>query len=151
MSDMLLANEPLANEPLIREGVFAFVLLAMALWEIVAKRRPQMIHRRQRWPSNLAIVVLDTLAVRLFFPLAAVGAALIAAEQGWGLFSLVSVPIWLAVVISVVISVVMLDVATTSSTASSMPLPGCGGCIACTMLIRSSMSPRGCASILWKS
>ncbi|MCE9681138.1 sterol desaturase family protein [Halomonas alkalisoli] len=66
-----------------------------------------MIHRRQRWPSNLAIVVLDTLAVRLAFPLAAVGAALVAAEQGWGLFNLVSVPIWLAVVVSVV----MLDVA----------------------------------------
>ncbi|MCK8515525.1 sterol desaturase family protein [Methylonatrum kenyense] len=102
MSDALLAHEPL-----IRGGAFAFVLLAMALWEVVARRRSQRIHRRQRWPSNLAIVVLDTLAVRLFFPLAAVGAALVAAEQCWGLFNLVSVPIWLAVVVSVV----MLDVA----------------------------------------
>ncbi|TFH87445.1 sterol desaturase family protein [Billgrantia azerbaijanica] len=102
MSDILLAHEPM-----IRGSAFVFILLAMALGEVVARRRPQRIHRRQRWPSNLAIVVLDTLAVRLFFPLAAVGAALIAAEQGWGLFNLVSVPIWLAVVISVV----MLDVA----------------------------------------
>ncbi|MBS9405587.1 sterol desaturase family protein [Halomonas sp. TRM85114] len=102
MAEMLLAHEPL-----IRGGVFALVLLAMAFWEIVARRRPQHIHRRQRWPSNLAIVVLDTLVVRLAFSLAAVGAALAAAEQGWGLFNLVSVPIWLAVVISVV----MLDLA----------------------------------------
>ncbi|MCA1770941.1 MAG: hypothetical protein LC652_13710 [Halomonas sp.] len=50
MSDTLLAHEPL-----IRGGVFALVLLAMVLREIVASRRPQMIHRRQRWPSNLAI------------------------------------------------------------------------------------------------
>ncbi|MCL7942250.1 sterol desaturase family protein [Halomonas sp. ATCH28] len=52
-------------------------------------------------------MVIDTLAARLFFPLAAVGAALVAAEQGWGLFNLVSVPKGLAVVVSVV----MLDVA----------------------------------------
>lgn len=102
MSDILLAHEPL-----VRVGAFAFVLLTMALWEVVARRRPQRILRRQRWPSNLAIVVLDTLAVRLFFPLAAVGAALVAAEKVWGLFNLISAPIWLAVVISVV----MLDVA----------------------------------------
>ncbi|MDW7748257.1 sterol desaturase family protein [Halomonas sp.] len=97
MSDSLLAHEPM-----IRGGAFAFVLLAMALWEVVARRRPQRIRRRQRWPSNLAIVVLDTLAVRLFFPLAALGAALVAAEQGWGLFNLVAVPGWLAIVASVV-------------------------------------------------
>jgi sterol desaturase/sphingolipid hydroxylase (fatty acid hydroxylase superfamily) len=102
MSDILLAHEPM-----IRGGAFASVLLAMALWESVARRRPQRIHRRQRWPSNLAIVVLDTLAVRLFFPLAAVGAALAAADQGWGLFNRVSVPIWL----TMGVSVVMLDLA----------------------------------------
>ncbi|SHF60709.1 MULTISPECIES: sterol desaturase family protein [Halomonadaceae] len=98
MSDTLLAHEPL-----IRGAIFTFVLLTMALWEIVAKRRPQHIHRRQRWPSNLLIVVLDTLAVRLVFPLAAVGAALVAAERGWGLFNLIAVPVWLTVVASVVV------------------------------------------------
>ncbi|TLF52516.1 sterol desaturase family protein [Halomonas urmiana] len=102
-----MSEMPLTHELLIRGGVFAFVLLGMALWEVVARRRPQRIPRRQRWPSNLAIVVLDTLAVRLVFPLAAVGAALVAAEQGWGLFNLVSVPTWLAMVASVV----MLDMA----------------------------------------
>lgn len=93
----------LANEPLIRVVVFAFVLLAMALWEVVAKRRPQRIHRGQRWPSNLAIVALDTLVVRLVFPLAAVGAALVAAEHGWGLFNIVAAPMWLALIASVAI------------------------------------------------
>lgn len=98
MSDMLLAHEPL-----IRGAVFTFVLLAMALWEIAAERRPQSIHRRQRWPSNLSIVVLDTLVVRLIFPLAVVGAALVAAERGWGLFNVVTAPMWLALVASVVV------------------------------------------------
>ena len=90
-------------EPLIRGGVFALVLFALAVWEIFAMRRPQHYLRRQRWPGNLLIVVLDTLVVRLIFPLAAVGVALVAAEQGWGLFNLLTLPPWLAVFASVVL------------------------------------------------
>lgn len=93
----------LTHEPLIRGGVFALILLALAVWEIFAARRPQHYLRRQRWPSNLLIVVLDTLVVRLIFPLAAVGVALVAAEQGWGLFNLLTLPPWLAVFASVVL------------------------------------------------
>jgi len=97
MTDTLLAHELL-----IRGGAFIGILLAMVLWEIVARRRPQRILRRQRWPSNLLIVVLDTVAVRLVFPLTVAGAALLAAEGGWGLFNRVSVPLWLAVLVSVI-------------------------------------------------
>ncbi len=92
-----------ANEPLIRGGAFALILLLMILWEVLAARRTQQIPRRQRWPANLSVVALNTLALRLIFPLAAVGAALIAAEQGWGLFNLFAVPMWLAVIVSVVL------------------------------------------------
>ncbi len=98
MSDLLLPHEPL-----IRGAVFILVLLVMAAWEVVARRRPQQIGRARRWPGNLLIVVLDTLAVRLVFPLAAVGAALGATEQGWGLFNLVAIPGWLAIGASVVV------------------------------------------------
>ncbi|CBV43192.1 sterol desaturase family protein [Halomonas elongata] len=92
----------LMHEPAIRLGVFTGVLAAMALWEIAAPRRPQHYSRRQRWPHNLMIVALDTLAVRLVFPLAAVGAAHVAAERGWGLFNTLASPGWLAVVVSFV-------------------------------------------------
>jgi sterol desaturase/sphingolipid hydroxylase (fatty acid hydroxylase superfamily) len=90
------------QEPQIRFGIFAAVLLGMVLWEFAAPRRPQRIHRWHRWPSNLLIVALDTVLVRLIFPLAAVGAAAGAAEQGWGLFNMIAVPMWLALTASVV-------------------------------------------------
>lgn len=102
-----MVNTLMTHEPLIRIGIFTAVLMAMVLWEIIASHRPQRIHRRQRWPHNLMIVVLDTLFVRLVFPLAAVGVAFIAADQGWGLFNMVSVPGWLAVMVAVL----LLDVA----------------------------------------
>ncbi|WP_235017122.1 sterol desaturase family protein [Tistlia consotensis] len=88
---------------MIRLGFFTGVLALMAGWELLAPRRPQAIGRDLRWPSNLGIVVLDTLLLRLVFPTAAVGFALLAAERGWGLFNAVAVPEWLAVVGSVLI------------------------------------------------
>ncbi|WP_275286069.1 sterol desaturase family protein [Halomonas elongata] len=92
----------LSHEPTIRLGIFTGVLVAMALWEIAAPRRPQRYRRWQRWPHNLMIVVVDTLALRLVFPLAAVGAAHVAAEHGWGLFNVLASPGWLAVLVSFV-------------------------------------------------
>ena len=93
----------LANEPLIRFAAFSGVLAAMALWELIAPRRRQQIGRGMRWPANLGIVAIDTVIVRLVFPAAAVGVAVLAEEAGWGLFHAASAPAWLAVIASLVL------------------------------------------------
>ncbi|MGO4999189.1 sterol desaturase family protein [Oceanisphaera sp. W20_SRM_FM3] len=93
----------LEHEPWIRLGCFACVLLVMMLWECWAPRRPQQIGRLGRWPHNLLLVVINTLLLRLFFPLAAVGAAILASEHGWGLFNLLSIPFWLTLVLSLLV------------------------------------------------
>jgi sterol desaturase/sphingolipid hydroxylase (fatty acid hydroxylase superfamily) len=62
------------------------VFAVMALWEVLAPRRPWSVGRWPRWPHNLGVVVVDAIAVRILIPGAAVGAALIAAGNGWGLF-----------------------------------------------------------------
>lgn len=43
--------------------------------------------RRLRWPSNLGIVLLNTLLLRVIFPSAAIGMALFAEQRGWGLLN----------------------------------------------------------------
>ena len=88
----------LAHQPVIRLGAFAGVFAAMVLWELLAPWRRQAIGRLSRWPSNLGIVVLDTLLVQPVFPLAAVGVALLAEIRGWGLFQTLEAPVWLAIV-----------------------------------------------------
>ncbi|MBL8580440.1 MAG: sterol desaturase family protein [Mesorhizobium sp.] len=98
MTDLLLANEPL-----IRMVFFIGILLAMALWEVAAPRRRREIPRLLRWSNNLGIVVIDTLLVRLTFPIVAVGLALLAQERGWGLFNVFDAPAWLAFVVSVLV------------------------------------------------
>jgi sterol desaturase/sphingolipid hydroxylase (fatty acid hydroxylase superfamily) len=73
-------------ELVIRIAAAAAVFTVMAGWELVAPRRPWSVGRRPRWPHNLGILVVDALAVRILIPTAAVGAALFAAGNGWGLF-----------------------------------------------------------------
>ena len=93
----------LANEPFIRISFFLGILLAMAAWEVVAPRRQLQISRVLRWINNLGVVVIDTILVRLTFPIVAVGLALLAEERGWGLFNLVETPAWFAFVASLLV------------------------------------------------
>jgi sterol desaturase/sphingolipid hydroxylase (fatty acid hydroxylase superfamily) len=92
---MVGAMTPTA-ELTIRLAAFAGVFLAMALWELLAPRRPWAIGRAPRWPSNLGMVAVDAVAVRLLIPTAAVGVALIASARGFGVFHWLGWPGWLA-------------------------------------------------------
>lgn len=90
-------------EPLIRLIAFAGVFALMAAWEIFAPRRHQQIGRSRRWPSNIGVVALDTLLVRLLFPITAIGVALLAEARGWGLFAALNLPQWVAIVLGIVL------------------------------------------------
>jgi sterol desaturase/sphingolipid hydroxylase (fatty acid hydroxylase superfamily) len=92
-----------SEEATIRLAAFGGVFAAMALWELMAPRRKPALGRGVRWPGNLGIVVLDTVLVRLLFPTTAVGLALVAEVQGWGLFNLLAWPRWIAVIVCVII------------------------------------------------
>lgn len=100
---MTLTEILLMHEPAIRLGAFAGIFAAMALWELLAPRRHQAVGRLGRWPGNIGIVVLNTLLVRLAFPTAAVGVALVAGARGWGLFPALNAPRWLAVAAAVIL------------------------------------------------
>ena len=80
-------------------GVFALV----ALWEIAAPRRALQASKAVRWTSNLGIVVLDTVLVRLMFPAAAAGVAVVVGSLGWGLFNALAWPMWVEVLLAVVV------------------------------------------------
>jgi sterol desaturase/sphingolipid hydroxylase (fatty acid hydroxylase superfamily) len=97
----------LGHEPAIRLAAFAGVLSVMAVWEWVAPRRPRSVARHFRWPANLGIVALNTLIVRALFPAAAVGIALSAQSQDWGLLNQYTIPAWL----SALAGVILLDLA----------------------------------------
>ena len=91
-----------AHEPAIRLGFFLGIFALVALWEWAAPRRARLLPRSMRWTSNLSLVVLNTLLIRLLFPLAAVGVATFATANGWGLLNYFNVPFVVAVPVAVV-------------------------------------------------
>ena len=95
------------DEPLIRLLVFASVLAALVVWELLTPKRQQRLGRATRWPSNLGIILLDTLMARLLFPITAVGLALVCEARGWGLFQVAALPSW----VSILLAVITLDLA----------------------------------------
>jgi sterol desaturase/sphingolipid hydroxylase (fatty acid hydroxylase superfamily) len=86
-----------------RLGIFFGVFALLAAAEIFWPRRSQEIARAGRWPGNLGIVALDTIFLRLIFPVTAVGFALFVEQRGWGLFNVLAVPGWIAVAASVML------------------------------------------------
>ncbi len=90
------------HEPLLRLAFFVGALALMLLWERLAPRRPLTVERGPRWLGNLGLVGIDTVATRLLAPMGAVGAAVFAAERGWGLLNVTAAPAWLAVPVAVV-------------------------------------------------
>ncbi len=91
-----------AHEAGIRLGAFLSIFALMALWELRAPRRPLTVSKAVRWGSNLGLVVLNTVLLRLLFPAAAVGLAATAADQGWGLLNHHQVSPWVAVPLAVI-------------------------------------------------
>ena len=92
----------LSHEAAIRLGFFVGVLAVMAVWEAAAPRRPATLGRWARWPSNLGIVALNTVVVRLLLPTTAVALALVGEREGWGLLHQVALPGWVALPLAVI-------------------------------------------------
>ena len=91
------------NEIAIRLGFFFSVFLVMAIWEVLAPRRALTVSKAIRWANNLGLVLLNSLVVRLIFPVAAVGMAAFADRQGWGILNYFDVSPVLAIVLAVVV------------------------------------------------
>ncbi len=90
----------------VRLGVFIGLFAVLALIEAWAPRRVRSQPRSTRWTTNWAIIILDTVTLRLLalaLPLLAVGAAIDAQNQGWGLMNALDLPLWLAVILTVLI------------------------------------------------
>lgn len=71
-------------------AIFVLLALAEALWP----RRPLGVVKRQRWLTNIGVIITDTVAVRLLFPVLPVALAATAQAQGWGLFNLFGMTGW---------------------------------------------------------
>jgi sterol desaturase/sphingolipid hydroxylase (fatty acid hydroxylase superfamily) len=90
-------------EGLIRLAAFLGIFGAVALWEGLRPRRQRAVPRRRRWPSNLGLLAVDLIVLRLIAPGAAIGVAMAAEAGGWGFLHAVALPAGAAVLVAVVL------------------------------------------------
>jgi sterol desaturase/sphingolipid hydroxylase (fatty acid hydroxylase superfamily) len=87
----------------VRLGAFVVIFSTMVVMEILRERRELQTSKGQRWATNIGIIVTDSVVLRFVFPMGAIGMGYLAGDLGWGLFNVVSVPFWLAVVASFIL------------------------------------------------
>ena len=98
MSDFVLNHEAS-----LRMGVFISILLLMMGAEALFPRKNRALGRTHRWVSNLLIVIIDSIFVRLLFPIVAVGVAALSVKNGWGLLNMTPLPDWLEIVVALIL------------------------------------------------
>jgi sterol desaturase/sphingolipid hydroxylase (fatty acid hydroxylase superfamily) len=92
-----------SHEAAVRLAFFFGILSLIAVFEIVAPRRPLTTSKLSRWFRNLGVVAISTVLVRIVFPISAVQLALWAGQKGWGIFNAVDLPYSLVIVLSITI------------------------------------------------
>ncbi len=90
-------------ELIIRLSFFFGIFAIMALWELKSPRRPLRGSKQFRWLNNIGLTFFNTLLLRLLFPAAAVGVALYASQQQWGLLNQIDLPLWFEIILAVII------------------------------------------------
>jgi len=93
----------MTSETAIRIGSFITMLVVMGTAETLWPRRTLDVSKMRRWFSNISVAVLSTALVRVLIPVIPTGLALYCEKHGLGLFSLLSIPGWLAVVVGVLL------------------------------------------------
>ncbi len=99
--------ELIAHEPAIRLGAFVGMFALMATWEQLAPCRSLTVSKSVRWLNNLALTLLNTIALRVALPVAATGMAVHVSSHGWGLLQQAN----LSEMVRVTLSLLALDLA----------------------------------------
>ena len=89
------------NETVIRMSVFATIFVLMAILEALFSRKTRTQTRLRRWTTNWVLVVGNSAIMNVVLPVLAVEMAVIAAQNGWGLFNLIDAPVWLEIVLAI--------------------------------------------------
>lgn len=74
--------------------LFFGTVAAVAMWESFAPLRPLTASLRQRWLGNGALLLLNSALAWLFFRGLAVGVAVAAEREGWGVLNWTGTPFW---------------------------------------------------------
>ncbi len=87
----------------VRLGCFFLILGFMAVWEVFRPKRPLRLPKARRWTSNLALVFVDSAAVRFLFPFTGIWLAHYVESHQIGLLNQFGLPYWARVLLTVIL------------------------------------------------
>ena len=90
-------------EVLIRLSAFSSIFVIMSILEVISPKRTLSINKSKRWINNIAIVIFNSIVIRIFFPTAAVGVAIWAQDQQFGLFYSLNIPYYLSIPLTIIL------------------------------------------------
>ena len=91
------------HEQTIRISVFIGLLVLLSGLEFLSPLAKRQTARPRQWLTNLAIVLIDNVTLKILFPMLAAGVALYAAKNSFGLFNLINLNNWLAIILSLLL------------------------------------------------
>lgn len=109
------------DENQLRLSIFISVLALMAILEAVFPKRTRTQSRQSRWFTNLSLVVINSLVLRLLGPISAMITADFALRNGWGVLNFI--PIQLPLLLQVALGVALLDLAIYAQHVASHHIP----------------------------
>ena len=93
----------ISNELQIRLGCFLGLFALLAIAEVIIPRRDLKIPRLKRWGNNLGLSAFNSILVKMMFPIAGTGLAVLCMENQWGLLNFLNLPIWLGIGIYIIV------------------------------------------------
>ncbi len=91
------------NDVGLRLSIFVGVLIVMSVLEALAPLRERRQKRAERWLTNLGLVVVGSLVIRVMGPFIAVVAASMAIANDWGFIPLLNLPFYMEIILAVVL------------------------------------------------
>lgn len=89
-------------EAIVRLTAFLGIFAVLALSETIAPRRKLSVSKSWRWFTNLSLMGLNIIIVRLLFGAAFIQTAVFAQENGWGIINYLQAPHWLGFLVTIV-------------------------------------------------
>ena len=90
-------------EAAIRLSVFLGGFSLLALWELATPNRSLTQVKIQRWFNNIALVICNTVVIRLLLPTAAIALAYLVEQNQWGISYEYDFPFWLKILLTFIL------------------------------------------------
>ena len=97
------------DEQGLRLGIFVLVLALMMSLESLWPKRKRQQARTGRWFTNLILVAMNSVILKLLGPIAAITVASYTSEHHWGLMALL--PVSISPLMAIILSIILLDLA----------------------------------------